>query len=535
MKKWFLVPLFLLLAVSMIFTGCQATPETVTTTETETETETDTQIPEPYGSLTDVAASFGNDSFDPNLVTSWGLIYQYIVRTTEDMNFEGDVLSGWDISEDGNTWTFHLIPNNHFTNGDAVTAADVKYSIEHFAGPTSRSPWSPYLREAYNFVSMTVIDDVTLEYVTAHPESTLLPVFSAVAILDKTEVDRIGEEAYFQNPVGSGPWKYVGRVTDVSIKFEANTEYCRASEVPHFQYYTQYLVPELATRISMFKTGQCDFLLLDDYARMKELQNEGYPIVNYGIAGTDSFAFQWSWLPEAGPVNDINIRKAMSYALDRQEICDTWYQGYAIPGGQFIMCHGIFGWTDELVPDAYNTTLAEQLIADAGYPGAFADPVITIFCQAPDQDRMLLYMGYWEAVGLQVELRVMETATYWAYLGFGPPQTDNVGWIWFWKSFGYPNSTYHSANMYTSTGVHKTANDPTADAMYVEITHQKDYATAWTKMQEFQVYVKSLYINIGVVEYASYALYNPATVGGFSGRLWEGYGPVIRGATHPTT
>jgi len=459
------------------------------------------------------------------------MIFQAVVRTTKDMNFEGDVLTGWDISTDGLTWTFHVKPNNKFTNGDPVTAADVKFSLERFAAST-RSPWAPYLRTTYNFVSMTVIDDLTLNYVTAYPESTLLPCFSATAILDKKEFDKVGEEAYFKNPVGSGPWKLAEYVAGTSVKLESNTAYCRPNEVPNFQYYLQLLVPELATRISMFKTGQCDLLGLDDYARMKELQNQGFPVQQYGINGTDSFAFQYSWEEAAGAVHDIRIRQAMSYALNRQEICDTWYSGYAKPGGQFFMVKGIFGWDDRLTADPYYVAKAKQLIADANYPAAFANPKIIIYCQTSDQDRMLYYMSYWQEVGLQVELKVIETATYWAYLGFGAPPGGNEGWIWFWKSWSYPNSVYHSANMYTSKGVHKTSNDAHADELYAKITHQKSYTDAWKAMQEFQVYVKGLYTNIGVVEYEAYFLYHPNVVGSFPGRNWESYTAAIQGATH---
>jgi peptide/nickel transport system substrate-binding protein len=544
MRKWLAIPIVLTLVLITLVTSCgTSTPTTTTTAATNPTTKpvvtTTTTAPAPTtkappsGTITDAAASFGNDTFDPNIVSSWsGLIFQAVFRTTKDLNFEGDVLSGWDISADGNTWTWHLIPNNFFTNGDPVTAADVKFSVERFASST-RSAWSPYLRDTYNFVSMAIIDDLTLTYVTAHPEATLLTSFSAVPVLDKKEFDKVGEAAFFKNPVGSGPWKLLEYVSGTSVKFEVNTKYIRPNEIPSFQYYSQRLVPELATRISMFKTGEIDVLGLDDYARMKELQNEGYPITEYGIPGTDSFAFQYSWDEKAGAVHDIRIRQAMSYALNRQEICDTWYSGYAIPGGQFFMVKGIFGWDDRLTADKYDVAKAKALIADANYPAAFPNNgKITIYCQASDQDRMLYYMSYWQEVGLNVELLVKDTATYWAYLGFGAPPGGNEGWIWFWKSWSYPNSTYHSANMYTSKGVHKTANDTHADELYAKITQQKSYAEAWKAMQDFQVYVKSLYINIGVVEYKAYFLYNPKTIGAFTGRSWESYTAALQGATH---
>jgi len=549
MKKWFLVPLFLLLAVVLVFTGCeqQAATTTVTQTTTTTTTSQTTTVAqtEPYGTITGMTSDFGYETFDPDRTSTWdSLIFEMLVRTNQDLTFSGGVVDGWDISEDGCTWTFHVHPGNHFTNGDPVTAADLKFSVDYFGvtpdilttlpGLTSSSAWSPYLRA--NLKSDSVVDDLTYQYVTNHPESTLLASFGATSILDKAEFLRLGRDAYFTHPIGSGPWKFVSLVTKQVITYEANTSYWRTTERPHYQYYVEKCVPELATRISMFKTGQADILGLDDYARLKELASEGWATVSAGINGTDSFSFQATWYPEAGATSDIRIRQAMSYALNRQEICDTWYSGYAIPGGSFFMPTGVFGWTDQLKPDPYDPAKARALIAAAGYPSAFSKPTITVFCDASTKDRLLYYASYWTAVGLQVEVKVVALSAYWGYLFARPAETAvNVGWVWFWKSWGYANSVYHSANMYTSHGVHGTANDPTADAMYAEITNQKDYATAWQKMSAFQLYVKTLYVNVGVVEYQNVALYNQHTLGTYAGRNWEGGYVPLAGITHPVS
>jgi ABC-type transport system substrate-binding protein len=563
MKKLLFIPLVALVILGLVLGSCGTPASTPTTTTPPTTTKPPTTTtapptttaaptttapptttaarPAPYGTITNLSASFAYENWDPNQYGMWSYyVFETVVRQTEDYSFEGAIVDSWDISEDGCTWTFHLHPGNYFTNGDPVTAEDLKYSVDHFGATTSRSAWSLYLR--YNLASSTVIDPLTYEYVTNHPESTLLACFANTAVLNKAEIERVGEDEYFyHHPVGSGPWKLVEHISQTSVKFEANTDYWRTDEIPYYQYYVELCVPELATRIAMFRTGESDMLALDDYTRMKALEAEGFATMRNGINGTDSMAFQGTWFPEAGPTGDIRIRQAMSYALNRPEICDTWYAGYATPGGQFFMPEGVFGWTDALQADPYNPTLAASLIEEAGYPDAFADPVIVVYCTSTDQDRLLYYIGYWEAVGLQVDLKVVDVTTYWGWLfhffaGRIQETDENVGWIWFWKSWGYPNSVYHSANMYTSQGIHGTGNDPTADAMYAVITQQKDYETAWEKMAAFQAYVKGLYINIGVVEYQNLALYNPRTVGAAIGRgAFAGGFEAVGFMPHPTS
>jgi len=110
---------------------------------------------------------------------------------------------------------------------------------------------------------------------------------------------------------------------------------------------------------------------------------------------------------------------------------------------------------------------------------------------------------------------------------------DNVGWIFDWTYNSYFNSTYHCANMYTSKGIHSTGNDPTADDMYAAVTHTADINVADAAFAAFQLYVKTLYINIGVVEYEILTLYNPNTVGDWAGRNWVSYQDALNGIKHP--
>jgi ABC-type transport system substrate-binding protein len=570
MKKVLFISLAILISVIMIFSSCGEPEETTQPTATQptstqptstqptstqptstqpTSTQptsttppiTTTERPEPYGTITNVISDFGYEAMDPNVLGANVWIYTFydtLLRTTEDLNFEGGVVDSWTISDDGTVWTFKVHEGIKFHNGDPLTAADIKFSVDRYGELTSGSAWSRYLSTTYNKVDSRVVDDYTFEYITEHPEATLLPAFSATCILPKDYFESVGAEEFFKHPIGSGPWKFVELVSKTSFKLEANTEYWRPDEIPYYQYYIELSVPEQSTRINMLRTGECDTATGIDYDRIPGLKDEGFATEVVGINGTDSLAFQGTFFPNAGPTGDIRIRQAMSYALNRQEIADTWYQGFAKPGGQFFEPTGVFGWTDELVADPYNPELAMDLLEEAGYPENFADPVIHIYGTAAGQDKLLLFIGYWEAVGLQIQLEVVDLTVYYSYLfhnfaGRIEEGDANVGWIFNWASYSYPNSVYHCANMYTSQGVHGTGNDPVADEMYAAVTNQKDYAIADEKFAEFQLYVKSLYINVGVVEYESLVIYNPDTLGTWSGRNWDAIYGALAGIQHP--
>jgi peptide/nickel transport system substrate-binding protein len=532
MRKWFATPLFLLLALVMIFSGCSSSSTTTSSTTAQS-----------YGTITATTASFGTESMDPNAMGAAGwvwAVFDPLIRANEDMTFGPNIADSWSLSDNGCVWTFKIHKGITFSNGDPLTAADVKYSVDRFGSPTSGSAWSQFLSAGYNKVDSRVVDDYTFEYQTASPEATLVACFSNTYILDKTQIDKVGEEEYFKNPVGCGHWIFEELVSKTSIKFKANTSYFHKDEIPAFEYYVELCVPEQATRIDMLKTGECDIAYGISYDRFKDLENQGFTTIISGINGTDSLCFQGTWFPNAGPTGDIRVRQAMSYALNRQEICDNWYQGFATPGGQFFEPKGVFGWTDELKPDPYDKAKAQELLAEAGYPASFSDPVIHMyFPNSADQNYFQLVISYWTAVGLQIKAEPVDLSVYYGYLfhNFSGriQETDvNVGWLFPWESWSYPNSVYHSANMYTSKGVHGTGNDAKADELYYDVTHQKDYSIADKNMQKFELYVKTLYVNIGIVEYEPIYIYNPNTLGAWNGRNWDGIYSSLAGIQHPT-
>lgn len=549
MKKWFLVPLFLLIALVLVFTSCAGettTPTTTQPTTTQPTTTTPTAIV-PTGTITVATADFGVESLDPIFSESlWGWAwYDSLLRWDENGMFIPGVADSWSVSENGCVWTFKIHQGITFWNGDPLTAADVKFSVDRFGGDegytVSTNPWSRYISKAYNKVDSWIEDDYTFCFQSAHPEPAQQIVFAWTRILDKSYFDENGEEYMRQYPMGSGPWKFVELITKQKITFEANTDYWRTDEIPAYQYYVELMVPEQSTRIAMLKNGEVDIALGVDYDRLPDLKDSGFSVMTQpGQPGTSSLCIQGTWLPDAGPMGDIRVRQAMSYSLNREEIVDTWYQGYGDPtAGQFYMYPGAFGWNEGLRTDPYDPALAMALLEEAGYPDSFADPTIHIYTAAAGQDYILLLMGYMEAVGLQVQLEIVDSSIATAYMfsSWGTQRVKegdpNVGWIFNWSFQSFFNCMYHSANMYCSYGMHSTGNDPTADELYLKAANERDPVLSAQYFGEFQVYCRSLYINIGICTFDTLIVYNPATIGAWAGRIWVSYQDSLNGIQHP--
>ncbi len=440
----------------------------------------------PYGTLRVAMNDFGEETFDPNNnIATWYLFYDSVMNWGPDGNLVGEAAESWTISDDGLTWTFKVREGMTFHNGDPVTSADFAYSIKRFMAPDSTNPWAPRVRE--NFAGMSTPDEYTYIHKTKTPELTLVASWAApLAILPHKYIEEVGWEEFTKHPIGSGPWKYVELIPETSIEFEAFDDYWDGA--PYFEELICYQVPEEATRVAMLKRDEVDLIQVT-MDRTVELRDDGYRLQELGLPTISIYAFQGTWMTD-GPTRDIRIRQAMSYAIDRQEVIDTYFHGLGKPGCRWFMTQHTWGWDPSWpATDPYDPALARQLIEEAGYPDAFATPTIHLYTPEQWSEEMLICQGYWEEIGLDVEVQIVEMGKFYdlMFSRADSPGAECVGQIWSWINPTVNQNVYHSSNMFTSLGVHTTANDPEMDALYnavLEETNLDRQKQLWTEFMQ---------------------------------------------------
>ncbi len=455
----------------------------------------------PYGTITIAVTDFGVEAMDPTLFEStWSWYYcDSLLAYTETGTYAGEVAEDWNLADDGVTWTFNIRHGMKFHNGDPVMAKDVMFTLERFTSPDSTNPWAPALRD--NLASMRVVDDYTFEFVNDHPEPSLVHNFCWVRILPKDYFESVGEDGFRDHPIGSGPWKFVEHTAEQSFKVEANTDYWRPEQVPYFQYLVELQVPEEATQVAMLKRGEIDIPTGITTDRRVELENEGWRSQAQGLASPTSIAIIGSDLEQAGPVHDIRIRKALSYAINRQEMCDTYYRGTATPGGRFFLIPGGFGATDDLLaPDPYDPEQAKAWMEEAGYPDNWEDPSINCFVTAgPGVEFWEILQGYWTEVGFEVNIHIVDMSVALQYIFLYKLEGDEecIGWMWSWTGADF-NSTAYSRNMYTSYGAHQVTRDANVDALWDQYALETDPDKAVELFIAYQRAAKDLYTSFGI-------------------------------------
>ncbi|MBI2957777.1 MAG: ABC transporter substrate-binding protein [Chloroflexi bacterium] len=418
----------LLLVLIVSFAGCARPAATPAPTPTAKPTATSVPAPTPagpYGELRIGIATFGKETFDPVRSSSTdtlqflGPMNESLLRSDGAKLLPG-VADSWELAPDGGSWIFRIHKGIKFHNGDDLTAADVKFSLERLTSPAT---FDPTLRGAVDRVEQ--IDQHTVRVFTKGPQP-YLPVYlayytpAAGYVLPKNYVEQNSMPYFEQHPMGSGPFKFVRHTGGDSVEYEALDKHWR--QVPSFKKLVNILLPEEATRLAALRTGALD-IAEASLEIVPDLERAGLRTANVAFA-MGVVLLSGAYVPESAglPVADIKVRQALSLAVDRDEIIKSFFRGKAVkalPGFLTQACQDVDipYWYDlgDKVYNRYDPQEASRLLKEAGYPERFASPAIQLWNYSMAGASFLPKMAevvasYWQKVGVKVELRPSDQA-----------------------------------------------------------------------------------------------------------------------------
>lgn len=330
----------------------------------------------------------------------------------------------WDISEDGKTYILHLVEGVKFHNGEDFKADDVVYSLNRIVtvqGAVNSSFVSQIegFDELANGVAtelsgVKAIDDYTVEIKLKEPYAGFMASLAAapVSILDEKTTtmagDKFGIEPEFT--VGTGPFKLKEWKLNEGIELVKNENYWK--EAPKIDGVEIKVVPDTETQNIMFRNGELDILDLDYMVDYIPTYKEEFKdnLVSVPRVGITYFTFN----ENIEPLNNVNIRKALSMAIDRQAIVDSMYNGTAsIENG--IFPKGLIGHNENIEAIEYNTEKAKEILAAEGYPNGF-DMEIAIDSASSDTTKSVLEIisEQLSEIGVNASLKTYDESTWLA-------------------------------------------------------------------------------------------------------------------------
>jgi peptide/nickel transport system substrate-binding protein len=330
--------------------------------------------------------------------------------------FEPDLAESYEISADGLTWTFHLRRGVMFHpwNGNPsyeLTAEDVVYSLNKSANPDT----SAYAGE-YSGLSFEAVDRYTVRITTEKGISPalFLPKVADYAggfIVSKEATEDLGDEIT-THPVGTGPFMFKSYTPMQEVVLVANPEYFRGAPLLE-QVEVKYMADINSRKVGL-STGELDLI---EGVREQLWVNamKAVPDTYVDVFGPGETEIEYL-NATAGPLSDIRVRRAIAYAIDRNELLAFIGEDVATPLYAAVPPTLAGGLTKAQVEEAgllYEADLekAKALLAEAGYPNGFSlDAVITeraSYLQPFENVQAQL-----KKVGIKLNLQVIDHSTY---------------------------------------------------------------------------------------------------------------------------
>lgn len=342
------------------------------------------------------------DSLDPHKALAAGTkeilfnVYEGLLKPDSQGNNIPAVAESYTVSEDLMTYTFKLRDGIKFHNGKNVTADDVKYSIDKFAGI---SDGSEPLVSAFSVIEeVNIIDDKTVDVVLNTPD-TDLPTYLAMvsaAIIPKDN----------ENPdtvaIGTGPYKYVSRSPQENVICEAFDEYW--GEKASIKNVTFKVEANADSIVMDLLGGSIDFYARLTIDQVKQLNDE-FSVYE----GTMNLVQALYLNNNVKPFNDVRVRQALSYATDVDEILDITAEGKGTKIGSSMF--PAFGkYYDESLSELYPTDIekAKELLKEAGYENGFNMTITVPSNYQPHIDVAQVLAEQYKKIGVNAEIQLVE-------------------------------------------------------------------------------------------------------------------------------
>lgn len=347
-------------------------------------------------------------------------IFNSLLKYDKNLDLEGELAQSWQVSADQKTITFKLKPNLKWADGKPLTSQDVLFTWKLVIDEKTRSPYA----SDYQLVkSATAPDALTFSVTYDQAYAPAMDSWAGLQILPKHLLNNqdIHTTAFARNPVGSHYYKLDSWTHGENIKLSRNpTSVLGAAKIDKL---VTRIIPDNSAQFLELMADNIDLMGLDPikYSRIIPAR----PELKKKLALYKELGNSYTYLGfnlKHKPFDDIRVRKAINYAIDKQEIIDGVYLGLGIniaspykPGTR---------WSNpDLKPYGYDLNKAKALLKEAGFVDAdgdgilerdgkpFAFEIITNQNKEREKSAVLIQRRL-KDVGIDVQIRAIEWASF---------------------------------------------------------------------------------------------------------------------------
>lgn len=419
MKKLTCIVLALALALS-VFTACakpEDTPSSVdqpssnATSEPVENTDAPATEEEPkVGGILKIAVQSDNiksalftDLNNPEDQVRMGIVYESLMVEDANGELQPYLLEKLESDPEALTYTLTLKQGIKFHDGSDFNAESCAFSLQLYKdkGRKSASFFG-------NIESIEATGDYEVTLHLSQWDSTIPRTLSRDCGYQTSKVayETYGEDYLKENPIGTGPFKMTSWTRDVVQTFEKFSDYWQGE--PLLDGVEIYVYADSLVAQAALDTGDIHAYYSTDYSLNKTFEADGY-YVSRGLPMSMPM-INYQSVNENDPCFDVNVRRAISYAIDSELLCETIYNGYMAYTNQFAPTTSVY-YNEDVVGYDYNPEKAKQLLAEAGYPNGFDtilhgknEPVI-VECLSAIQQML-------KEIGINATINIIEGGDY---------------------------------------------------------------------------------------------------------------------------
>src|SRR5438093_5029120 len=385
----------------------------------------------------------------------------------------------WKIVND-TTWEFKLRRGVKFHNGEPFTAASVKATIDYALDPASKSHFAT--AAYWGLVKdVQVLDDYTVRFVTAKPWPNLIDHASLtnLLIMPAKALKELGPQKLAQQPIGTGPFRFVEWKRDERLVLERNPDYWQGpADVSRV---TFRFIPEFSARMAALLSGEIDIMKDVPPHAVEAIEKSGRATLRATVSSRINYLALVNLKP--GPMQDLRVRRAMNHAVDVDELIKQVLKGRASR-----MCGPLSPANVDYAPaECYKHDVAR---AQALFKEAGVDPTkLQLTLDTPsgryplDKDVSLAIAAQLQRLGIKANVVVNEWGTHldkiknrntgdMFFLGWGPA-------LW---GQGTLEPLFKADQTYASYGNNKMLDEKIARA--VTTVDPKSRAAAYAELQK---------------------------------------------------
>ncbi len=429
------------------------------------------------------------------------LIGGSLIYIDKDGNYVPFLADSWKVSSDGLVWDFTIHPGIKFSNGEPMTAKDLAYTYQRALDPDIASPAAgPALGDVK---SIQAPDENTLEITLNAPNYPLLYGLADggyMAPIPADVVEKLGDD-FGRQPVSVGPYKLKEWVAGEKIVLERNPDFAWPPETykdskitNRFDTIEFRIIPEYATILAGLESGDIDFAEIQpkDVQTINDLGQ--FQMIDFLTQGT--YPAIWLNVTKA-PFDNLQVRQAFNYAVDRDQIIKIVAQGHGEPQKGPLSSSVVGYWKGiEDLGYGFDLAKAKDLMKQAGYV-AGSDGMLTkdgkpfqltLYTDSQDEQWVKLaevLKEQFKALGVDVSITTEEHGSARTRLRKGDYEMSIAGQQW-----GEADTMYfmfHSSQIggYNWSGI----NDPALDALLQQTRNDTDPAQRQQAVDDTAKYV----------------------------------------------